>query len=66
MKEYIVEGKPEGSNKWCFASEILFSFNDAIDRINKEKRIDELLYEYDSRKWEYRVSSREVSEWEIL
>lgn len=67
MKEYIVEGKPQGSNKWCwrFVSEILFSFDDAIDKMNKEKRTDELLYEYNNKKWEYRVLSREVSKWEV-
>ena len=64
MKEYIVEGRPEGSNKWGFVSGILFSFDEAIDRILQEKKIERLLYEYG--KWEYRVSSREVSEWKAV
>ena len=64
--EYIVEGKPEGSNKWCLVSGILFSFDDAINAMNQEKKIDKFLHRCDGRKWEYRVSSRKVSEWKAV
>ena len=61
MKEYKIEGKPVNNDTWFSSEKVFNSVYDVIDKMNQEKRIDESY----GRKWEYRILSREVSEWEV-
>ena len=64
MKEYKVEGRPVNTNVWWSVGNYFDNIKEAKERVKQEKTVDKF-YKKSSEKWEYRILSREVSEWEV-